>query len=120
MEYFECEIPSGVGYCSDDSCPCGYPGAVIPPGGGYIYISQQLIDFRKDARSLQEARRKIERMKQQTGSNLLLIGPGVAAPILMCEQGARRRGLDLEVAAVDAKHWWKTGRVPLRPTPLAK
>lgn len=119
MEYFEVERPYGDAYCSDDGCPCGYPGAVIPRGGGYVYISQDLVDFRRDARSLRDAQRKIERMQQQTGS-ILILGPGVAVPILMCEQGARRRGLNLQTAAADAKHWWKTGLVPLRPTPLAK
>jgi hypothetical protein len=41
-------------------------------------------------------------------------------PILVCEQGAKLRGLDLKVAAEDAKRWWKTGKVSLRPTPMAK
>jgi hypothetical protein len=120
MDYFEVERPNyGLAYCSDDNCPCGYPGAVIPPGGGYVYISQGLVDFRKGARSLQAVKEKIEHMQQQTGS-MLILTPGVAIPILMCEQGARKRGLDLKTAAADAKHWWETGLVPLRPTPLAK
>ena len=38
-------------------------------------------------------------------------------PILVCEQGARLRKLDLKVAGADAAHWWRTGKVPLRPTP---
>lgn len=45
--------------------------------------------------------------------------PGTASPIMCCEQGARLRGLDLEIAAADAKYWWETGLVPLRATPLA-
>ncbi len=36
----------------------------------------------------------------------------------MCELGAKCRGLDLEIAASDAKHWWATGEIPLRPTPM--
>jgi len=40
-------------------------------------------------------------------------------PILVCEQGARLRGIDMKVAADDAKRWWETGKVPLRPTPMA-
>lgn len=39
-------------------------------------------------------------------------------PILVCEQGAKLRKLDLRVAHEDAKHWWATGEVPLRPTPI--
>jgi len=38
----------------------------------------------------------------------------------MCEQGAKKRGLDLAMAAADAEYWWKTGLVPLRESPLAK
>jgi hypothetical protein len=37
----------------------------------------------------------------------------------MCEMGAKKRGLDLAVAAADAKYWWETGLVPLRATPKA-
>jgi len=40
-------------------------------------------------------------------------------PILMCEQGARLRRLNLDIASADAAHWWDTGKVPLRPTPFA-
>ncbi len=40
-------------------------------------------------------------------------------PILVCEQGAKLRGIDLKVAADDAKRWWETGKAPLRPTPMA-
>jgi len=41
------------------------------------------------------------------------------SPILVCEQGARLRNLDLAVAAADAKYMWETSLVPLRATPLA-
>jgi hypothetical protein len=36
----------------------------------------------------------------------------------MCEECAKSLGLDLDVAAADAKHWWETGLAPLRPTPM--
>jgi hypothetical protein len=36
----------------------------------------------------------------------------------MCKEGAMKRCLNLEVAEADAKHWWETGMVPLRATPL--
>ena len=42
------------------------------------------------------------------------------SPILVCISGAKRRKLDLTVAAADARRWWKTGKVPLRPTPMGK
>jgi len=49
----------------------------------------------------------------------LIVGGGFAGPILACVVGARKRGINLSVAAKDAKLWWETGRVPLRPTPKA-
>lgn len=118
MEYFEVPRPDGDGYCSDDNCPCGFPGELIPRGTGYIYISPEVVDFRCDARTVREAAQKIARMEQQLGGVRIFAGSGVFAPILMCEQGARRRRLDMEVAAADAKYWWETGLVPLRPTPI--
>lgn len=114
-EYMEVNRPAGDGLCSDDSCPCGYPGATIPRGGGYLYISQEVVDFRKDCKSIATAQARVQSMF----GGMALFGPGVLAPILMCEQGARKRGIDLQVAADDARHWWQTGMAPLRPTPRA-
>ncbi len=104
--------------CSDDACPCGFPGATIPRGKGYMYISKEVAEFRADCLTEAEAQEKIQRMSAQLGATIIA-GSGVFSPILMCEQGAKKRGLDLDVAAADAKHWWNTGLVPLRPTPLA-
>ncbi len=120
MEYFEVpEANLGAdGLCSDNDCPCGYPGATIPRGTGYIYVSQAVIDFRRDALTVREAQRKIESMRQRMNA-FIMFDPSVTTAILMCELGAKKRGLDLEVAAADARHWWKTGLVPLRATPLA-
>jgi hypothetical protein len=120
MEYMELPEanPGRDGLCSDNDCPCGYPGARIPRGSGYIYVSKEVVDFRKDALTVKEAEQKIALMRTQSGS-FIMFGQNVIAPTLMCEQGARKRGLDLDVAAADAKYWWKTGLVPLRATPLA-
>jgi len=57
---------------------------------------------------------------QQQFDSIIILGQGVASPILVCEEGAKLRGLDLEVAAADAKYWWETGLAPLRATPLSK
>jgi hypothetical protein len=111
--------PGGDGLCSDNDCPCGYPGASIPRGSGYIYISKDVVDFRRDALTIREAKKKIDKLRQRLGGGVMMFDQNILAPILVCEQGARKRGLDLEVAAADAKHWWKTGKVPLRQTPLA-
>ena len=105
----------GSALCSDDSCPCGYPGATIKCGEGHIYVSDEVVDFRKDCLTEAQAQLKIQRLSDQMGS-FVVAGAGVFAPILMCEQGARKRGIDLKVAAADAKHWWQTGKVPLRVT----
>ena len=48
---------------------------------------------------------------------LLALAAGVGVPVFLCEQGARRRGLDLRVAAADAEYVFKSGWCPLRPTP---
>ncbi len=106
------------GVCSDDSCPCGYPGAEIPRGEGYVYISKEVVEFRADCLTEAEAHLKIQRMSALMNTTIVATS-GVFAPVLICEQGARKRGIDLEVAAADARHWWETGQVPLRPTPLA-
>ena len=116
MEYFECDVPQGIGLCSDNSCPC--PEVEIPRENGYLYIEQDLVDFRRQYPSLQSARKAMQERHQQMNENG---GMGSVfyrlGPILVCEQGAKLRKLDLEVAAADAVHWWKTGQVPLRPTP---
>ena len=116
--YFECTRPPKDGKCSDDSCPCGFPGANIPRGNGYLYISEELVEMRRDALSLSDIQLKIEGIGQTLGFTMTTVTGGVIMPILMCELGARKRGIDLTVAAADARHWWKTGLAPLRPTPM--
>ena len=111
MEYFEVEVPFGDALCSDDECPCRPPDDRIPRGSGYLYISETVVNFRQDACTIEEAKQKIARTN--------FYGQNRHVPTLMCQQGARKRGLDLNIAAADAKHWWETGLVPLRATPLA-
>jgi hypothetical protein len=127
LKYFEAKRPAGEGVCSDNACPC--PEVRIPRGTGYLYIPQELVDFRLDSRTEEEANRKVARLAEQdphaqmakqygAKSFTKLFAPGTTNPILMCEQGARLRGIDLETASADARYWWKTGLVPLRATPL--
>ncbi len=114
--YFESSRPSGNATCSDDSCPC--PGATIAPGTGYLYISEELIEFRKDAIAESAAAAKIQDLQRKLGA--IVFNPNLlASPILMCRMGAEKRGIDLAWASRDAQHWWTTGQVPLRPTPMA-
>ncbi|MGD1995146.1 MAG: hypothetical protein PVH62_00080 [Anaerolineae bacterium] len=56
------------------------------------------------------------KMEEGRAGGGFVLGP---MPVLVCEQGAKLRGIDLKVAAEDSKRWWETGRVPLRPTPMA-
>ena len=114
MEYFESPAPSGEARCSDNQCPCDE--TAIPVGKGYLYVPRDCCDFRWDCRSVAEVRPKIKRLEDRT-NQMIMFDQGILAPILMCEVGARRRDLDLEVAARDAEHWWATSQVPLRPTP---
>ncbi|MBM3997728.1 MAG: hypothetical protein FJ303_26830 [Planctomycetes bacterium] len=105
-------------FAPNNSCPCGFPGARLAPGQGYFYVSKEVAEFRSDCPSVKEVELKIQRMQHQMGA-MIFMDQGVAAPILMCELGAKKRGLNLEVASADAKHWWKTGTVPIRATPMA-
>jgi hypothetical protein len=124
--YFESRPPEGDGRCSDNECPCPSPGTPISRGQGFLYIPPRVVEMRRDARTLDALYTK---MKRAAGRDELVgdfrsatVVPrqGLYHPILMCRQGAERRGIDLEVAAKDAAYWWKTGLVPLRPTPAAR
>ncbi len=114
IEYFETPVRHEDGWCSDDACPCD--DTPIPRGTGYLYVGKEAVEFRADARSMDALAEKIRRMEQAFEKSVVL-HPSVAGGVLICEQAARRRGLDLRVAARDAAYWWKTGLVPLRPTP---
>ena len=118
MEYFELSVPTGDGLCSDNDCPCGYPGSTITRGTGYMFISQEVVDFRQDARTLDDLKDKIMWIEKEMNIRSVWSQSAITG-ILMCEQGARKKGLDLEVSAADAAHWQQTGLVPLRATPLA-
>jgi hypothetical protein len=75
--------------------------------------------MRRDALSLADIQKKVLAMQRGLGATMMTATSGVFMPILMCELGAKKRGINLEVAAADAKYWWETGLAPLRPTPLA-
>lgn len=118
MEYFESDIPSsGDGLCSDNNCPC--PEVKIPREEGYLYITQELVDQRRQHPTLISAKLAM----QQAHKNIQAqFGPTTVSyrlgPILVCERGAKLRKLDLRIAQEDALRWWLTGEVPLRATPI--
>jgi len=119
LESFEVPLPSGDGRCSDNDCPCPAPGTLIPHGSGFLYIDEAAVEFRSDARTAAALEEKGQRIQAEWASRGVthLIDPQAYRAILVCEQGARRRGLDLGVAAEDARLAWSQGRAPLRPTP---
>ena len=114
FDYFE--IPTmkeGPFICSDDECPCS-GGINLEPGvTGYLYISKEVVARRKRARSWAEAKQLIS----LPGLNVFA-RPNTIIPVFMCEEGARRRHLNLEVAAADAKMMEESGICPLRSTPI--
>lgn len=114
MDYFECAAPAENGRCSDNACPC--PEVEIPRGKGYLFISQELVDFRRQYPGEEQAGAAMEARLRGAGFSG---GFYSISPVLVCEQGAKLRHLDLTVAAADAAHWWATGKVPLRATPGA-
>ena len=121
MEYFEVKRPGDYGLCSDHDCSCDETR--IPSGSGYLYISQAVVDYRRNCCSVEELERRISNelhldsmLAMRTGVVRVRAGlPGV--PILMCEPAARRRELNLRIARLDAEYWWRSGHVPYRPTP---
>ncbi len=120
MDYFDVPLISGDGVCSDNQCPC--PENKIPRGTGFLYVSSELVEKRRKFPSyfLAKANLEIERkmLEIKLGSAVFMTTQDLL-PILMCEQGARLRNLDLDIASADATYWWETGLVPLRATSLA-
>jgi hypothetical protein len=96
-------LPRWNGFCSDPDCPCPGNGTPIPKGSGYLYISPEAVVIMK------------AKNERRIGGDLVVLGP---MPMLVCEQAAKLRSLDLEAAADDARRWWENGKVPLRSTPI--
>lgn len=121
MDYFKDDgwPEHSDGRCSDNDCPCPPPGTLIPRGSGYLYIPPETVALRREFPIAADARAEMQRRVGQTATSLGMPLHTVyrIGPILVCEQGAKRRNLDLAVAAADARHWWQTGEVPLRATP---
>ena len=103
--------------CSDNDCPCSGTESLVAGSAAYLYISQQVVDFREDCLTLMERDAKLEQMAREMGVNAITVDGGVANPFYLCEIGVKRRGLDLAVALADAATVAQTGFAPLRPTP---
>ena len=87
----------------------------IPPAKGYLYISAELLENRKDCLTIEAFREKFLGMLSENEHNVE-IEKGYF-PVLMCKNGARLRKLDLKVAARDYDLYVRTSRVPFRLTP---
>ncbi len=117
IEYFEVPITQATFLCSDNECPCTDNKELIPGKTGYVYISNDVVEMRKDSLTLAELEAKKKRILESSGAGSAYFDQGTIYPILLCEQGARLRKLNLKIAADDAEHGVKTGKFPLRPTP---
>ena len=122
LEYFEVPVEGSFFLCSDKECPCPGTAHLALGDTGYLCVNPEVIEMRKDALTSAQLERKVAAMRHRVdamagGSSTLVFDTGTVYPIIMCKQGAERRGLDLRVAAADAKHWASTGLVPLRETP---
>jgi hypothetical protein len=103
--------------CSDNEGPCSGTEPLVIGKTAYLYISQQVVDFRMDCLSLVERDVKLQTAARSVGANALLVDGGVANPFYLCEKCAKARGLDLIVALADAETVAETGFAPLRATP---
>jgi hypothetical protein len=102
--------------CSDNECPCTDQRQLVIGKDAYLYISPEVVSFRKDCLSLLELEMKVSRLSSPVD---MLAAVSHSMPKYLCGMGARRRGLDLAVALADGQAAAKTGFVPLRPTPRA-
>lgn len=105
----------GYMLCYDDHCP--NPNNHIREGEGYLFIHPEMVKFRRDCITESALQAKLQRMQQGRGVAMLMLDFQLQWPSLFCHECATKAGIDLEVASNDAKHWWKTWLVPLRPTP---
>jgi len=116
-QFFEVPVKHEVGHCAEPGCSCGNAG--IPKGNGYLYISQQVVDFREDCPTPRNLLYKLNKARADVGCfESYIPEKHVFYPQLICKQAAIRRQLSLEIAAKDAADWWKTGQAPLRSTPI--
>ena len=119
----ELRLPEGDGVCSDNFCPCGFPGAKVPRGGGYVILSKELVEWRKKFPTLAEWDVALASIQSQTDPAVkaamqLVLPPSGLQPTVCCDQSPLLDIVDREIAAADARLMWKSARLPLRATPL--
>lgn len=117
VEYFYQPITSPA-FCSDNQCPCNETS--IKKGKGFLYVSKEAVEFRRDARSEKELKAKAAKYIESLGGGdrtAVVLDHMMYKAALICETAAKQRGLNLKVAAADAKYAWKYSQAPLRATP---
>jgi hypothetical protein len=121
VKYFEFPITGREKFlCSDDACPCAGMEPLEPGRTGYLYITNEVVSYREDCLTWQEFLSKLDRFQRALPGDVakVIFSAGTVSPVFLCEQGARNRKLNIRVAASDATNWVRTGRIPLRVTPL--
>jgi len=118
MIYFETKPPfMGKAYCSDEKCNCNE--VELSTSDSYIYISQELVEFRRDCLTNKKFDKKVDQIKKDNElENFTFIGGIAPTPIIMCKNAAVRNRLDLGKANSDAKLWWLENKLPLETTPI--
>lgn len=109
----ECPPFPGQAACSDNECPC--PNTTMPPAKGYLWIKQEIANTRMKCLTLEA----LQGYMSASGISSIDEVRRRCLPLVVCEQSAKRRGLDLAVASSDYASWVKTGKVLCRATPLA-
>lgn len=117
MEFFDDGSwkASGTVFCADDDCACGR--GKISWGSGFLYVSPEIAVFRRIFRSQRSAEQEMHRRVLEKYGRPVSYHCKIG-PQLFCKRAARKLNLDLDLASMDAKHWWETGKAPLRATPL--
>jgi hypothetical protein len=103
--------------CSDDDCPCTDRRQLVLGKDAYLYISPEVVNFRRNCLTLLELEMAVSRMTSPAEKMGALV---YSMPKYLCDVGAKRRGLDLAVALADGQAAAKTGFVPLRTTPKSQ
>ena len=118
LKYFEVPTSrSGLFLCSDSICNCGDMGKQLNKSNAYLYVSQEVVDFRSDCLTWGEASDKMNRVAENLKA-IVYFDAGLAVPLLICDDAAKHRNLDLKISNEDAKYAMAKGKVALRVSPL--
>ncbi len=113
-KYFEVPVQVTSFRCSDTECTCAGTDELIAGKTGYLLITEEIFQLRKDALTWEELTTKLRKIQANTDSIISFH----VNPIFMCKESALNHGINLEIAASDAKKWADSGLCPLRVTPI--